>query len=93
MSNKLQQLNELRKMRSEALKIKKELEKEEVTVTEGVLRIKMNGAQEVIYAEENGKERKDIKDAVNKAMKESQKKAAQKMMQSGGGLSGLLGGK
>ena len=33
-----------------------------------------------------------IKDAINDAMKEVQKEAARKMMEEGGGLSGLLGG-
>ena len=34
---------------------------------------------------------RDVTEAVNKAMKEVQKKSAQKMMEMGGGLGGLLG--
>ena len=88
---KVQQLNELRKMRSQAMKMKKELEKEEVSIEDGDVRVKVNGAQEVVYIEINGEERDDVKKAINKAMQEVQKKAAQKMMEMGGGLSGLLG--
>lgn len=91
--NKIQQLNELRKMRSDAMKMKKELEKEELTVEEGSWRFKVNGAQEVLYSEKDGIEQPEVTKGINKAMKEAQKTAAQKMMQSGGGLSGLLGGK
>jgi len=73
------------------MKLQKELEKEEVTYKKDDISIKVNGAQQVVYMEIDGQERKDVVDAINKAMKDVQKKAAQKMMEMGGGLSGLLG--
>lgn len=88
---KLGQLNELRKMRSQALALQKELEKEVVKYEKGSVVVKVNGAQKVEYVEIDGQERKDVKDALNEAMKEVQKKAAKKMMDMGGGLGGLFG--
>ncbi len=87
----MKQMNDLRKMRGQAMKLQKELEKEEVTYKKDDISIKVNGAQQVVYMEIDGQERKDVVDAINKAMKDVQKKAAQKMMEMGGGLSGLLG--
>lgn len=91
LGNKLGQLNELRKMRSQAMELQKELKKEVVKHEKGGIVIKVNGAQEVEYVELDGQERRDIKDAVNEAMKEVQKKAAKKMMEMGGGFGGLFG--
>lgn len=87
----MKQMNELRKMRSEAMKLQKELEKEVIKFEKGDIVIKVNGAQQVEYVEIEGTERKDVKDAINEAMKEVQKKAAKKMMEMGGGLGGLFG--
>ncbi len=89
-SGKLGQLNELRKMRSQAMALQKELEKEVIKYEKGDIVIKVNGAQKVEYVSIDGKERKDLKDAINNAMKEVQKKAAKKMMESGG-MGGLFG--
>ncbi|KKS80770.1 MAG: hypothetical protein UV56_C0009G0004 [Candidatus Woesebacteria bacterium GW2011_GWC1_43_10b] len=90
--NKMQQLNELRKLRSQAKEMQKELEKITETVEEDNIKVKVRGDQKIEYIEIDGEERKDIADAINKAMKNVQKEAAKKMMQEGGGLSGLLGG-
>jgi DNA-binding protein YbaB len=90
--DKFKQLNELRKMRSQAMQLQKQLEEIEETFEDGGIKVKINGAQQVIYLEIDGEERKDIVELIKKAMKEIQKKAAKKMMESGGGLSGLLGG-
>jgi DNA-binding protein YbaB len=92
MFDKLQQGKNLLKMRSQAKKLQAELEEVEHTEEKGDTRIKVNGAQKIIYIEINGEERKDLVDLINKAMKGVQKKAAKKMMESGGGLGGLLGG-
>lgn len=89
--NKLKQLGELNKMRQQAKKLQKQLEQEEETYEKGGIRVKVNGAQTIVYLEIDGEERSDIKDAINKAMKDVQKKAARKMMEMGGGLSGLFG--
>lgn len=78
-------------MRSEAQKLQKELEKIVVSHKKGNVSIKMNGANKVEYVEIDGQERTDVKDAFNEVAKDVQKQAAQKMMEMGGGLSGLLG--
>ena len=91
MFDKFKQAGNLIKMRSEAQKLQKELKTIiEVQEKDGV-RVKVNGANEVEYVEIDGQERSDVKDAINEASKKVQKKAAQKMMEMGGGLSGLLG--
>ncbi|OGM14506.1 hypothetical protein A3A76_05905 [Candidatus Woesebacteria bacterium RIFCSPLOWO2_01_FULL_39_23] len=92
MFDKIKQGQQLLKMRSQAMQLKKELEKIEHTEERGGLKVKVNGAQEVIYAEVNGESREDLVKLINEAMKEVQKEAAKKMMEMGGGLSGLLGG-
>ena len=91
MFDKLKQLNELRKMRSSALEMQKELKKVISVHEKGNIKTKVNGAQEVEYVEVDGEERNDIKDAINEAMKKVQKESAKKMMEMGGGLTGLLG--
>lgn len=86
----VKQMNDLRKMRTQALKMQKELKKEEVSVSKGDVKVKVNGAQEIIYIEIEGEERKDVRDAINQAMTDVQKKAAQRMMENGG-LGNLFG--
>jgi DNA-binding protein YbaB len=92
MLDKARQLNELRKLRSEAKKMQDELGEITETVEKGVWRVKVRGDQKVVYIKEGEEEQKELVEALNEAMKKVQKKAAQHMMQSGGGLSGLLGG-
>lgn len=78
-------------MRKQAKALQKELEKiEEVEESRGV-KVKVSGDQKINYLEVDGEERSDIVDVINKAMKNVQKKAAKKMMDMGGGLSGLFG--
>jgi len=92
MFDKFKQLNELRKMRSQAVDLQKELDKIIETYENGGVKVKVTGSQKVDYIEIDGKERADIKDAINEAMKKVQKEAAKKMLEMGGGLSGLLKG-
>lgn len=91
MFNKLQQGRELLKMRSRAKELQKKLAEVTESVEKGSIKVKVSADQKVIYAEVDGEERTDIRDAINEAFKNVQKKAAQKMLQEGG-LSGLLGG-
>ncbi len=86
--DKFKQLNQ---MRQQAKKLQEELEKIEETAEKGGIRVKVTGDQKVTYLEVDGEERSDIVDVINKAMKDVQKKSAKKMMEMGGGLSGLLG--
>lgn len=79
-------------MRQQAMALQKELEKITETVEKGEIIVSVSGDQKVRYIKINGEERKDLTDALNDAMKKVQKEAAKKMMEMGGGLSGLLGG-
>jgi len=90
--DKLKQLGELNKLRKQAKDLQRELEQITETHEKGDLQIKVSGDQKIIYIKENGEDRNDMVEAINHAMKEVQKKAAKKMMEMGGGLSGLLGG-
>lgn len=79
-------------MRQQAMALQKELEKITETVEKGDITVSVSGDQKVRYIKINGEERKDLTDLLNEAMKKVQKEAAKKMMEMGGGLSGLLGG-
>ena len=94
MFDKLQQLKELKKMRDEAMAIQRSLDQEVVEVEKRGVKVKVTLAQRFISIEAEGKSDEDIKEAVNEAIKESQKQAARKMQQMGGleGLKGMLGG-
>ncbi len=80
MFDQVKQLNELRK---QGKKLQKEMERITVDITEGKVRIVMRGDQHIEEIEIDGESRKDIKEALNKAVKESQKKVSKK-------LSGML---
>lgn len=94
MFDKLQQLKELKKMRDEAMTIQKALDAETVEVEKSGVKIKITLAQRVVSIESGGKGDEDITEAVNEAIKESQKQAARKMQQMGGfdSLKGMMGG-
>ncbi len=92
MLNKLQQGRDLIKLRQKAKQLQKQLEEIEHTEESNNIKVKVNGAQQVVYIEVDGEEQNDIVEVINKAMKNVQKKSAKKMMEMGGGLGGLLGG-
>lgn len=92
MMDKFRQARELKRMRDEANKLQKELSKIEVTETKGDVEVVMTGDMKVTSVTIDGEENRDVKDAVNRAISEAQKKSAQKMQESGGGLASLLGG-
>ncbi len=89
---KLQQGKQLLKMRQQAKVLQKELELIEHVEESGGMKVKVNGAQNVVYIEINGEDRDDLVDLINKAMKNVQKKSAKKMLEMGGGLSSFFGG-
>jgi DNA-binding protein YbaB len=91
MFDKVKQLNELRKMRSQAMELQKELEKIKESSEKNGMKVVVTGDQKVAYIEIDGEQREDLVDLINDAMKKVQKEAAKKMMEMGGGLSGLLG--
>jgi DNA-binding protein YbaB len=88
----LDKVSQLNKMRRQAKTLQKQLEKIIETYEEGDVRVKVSGDQKLQYLAIGGEERDDVVKAINKAMKKVQKEAAKKMMETGGGLSGLLGG-
>ncbi len=94
MFDKLQQLKELKKMRDDAMAMQKALDAESVEVEKSGVEVKMTLAQRVVSVKTNGKDDDDIVEAVNEAIKESQKEAAKKMQQMGGfdSLKGMFGG-
>lgn len=94
MFDKLQQLKELKKMRDEAMRIQKALDDEVVEVEKNGVRIRVTLAQRFVSIESNGKSDSDLVEAVNEAVKESQKQAARKMQGMVGmeGLKGMFGG-
>jgi DNA-binding protein YbaB len=91
MNNPLAQLGQLKKMRDEAMKLKKELEAEQVTVEKNGVEILISGDQHIKELKTNGRSDNDIKDAVNEAIKKSQEVGARKFSQMSGGIQGLLG--
>jgi DNA-binding protein YbaB len=91
MFDKFKQAGNLIKMRSEAQKLQKELETITKTVEKNGWIVSVSGDQKIRYIKKDGEDQKDLQDAINEAMKEVQKDAAKKMMEMGGGLTGLLG--
>jgi len=80
MFEQMKQLNDLRK---QGQKLKSEMERISVEVSEGDVRIKIRGDQEIEEITVDGEKRDDLKKALNKAIKESQKEVSKK-------LSGML---
>jgi len=78
-------------MRSQAQKLQKELEKIVKTVEKNGNTVSISGDQKIRYIKRNGEDLEDLTNLINEAMKDIQKDAAKKMMEMGGGLSGLLG--
>lgn len=85
------QLNELRKMRSQALEMQKKLKLITYTLLKGKWMVKVTGDQKVEYIEMDGEAQPELVKAINEALDKVQKDSAKKMMEEGG-LSGLLKG-
>lgn len=92
MFDKFKQLGELNKMRQQASALQKELEKIIETIEKNGWSVSVTGDQKIRYIKKDGEDMKFLVDLINEAMKKVQKEAAKKMMEMGGGLSGLLGG-
>jgi len=87
--DKIKQFGEAKRLEG---KMKKELRPIVESLGKGGLKVKVNGLHEVVYIEIDGEDREDLVRLINKANKKVTLKAAKKMMEMGGGLSGLLGG-
>ena len=92
MFDKFKQLGQLNKMRQQASALQKELEKIIETMEKNGWSVSFTGDQKLRYIKKDGEDMKFLVDLINEAMKKVQKEAAKKMMEMGGGLSGLLGG-
>lgn len=92
MFDKFKQLGQLNDMRKKAQELQKELEKIIKTVEKNGWQVSVTGDQKVRYIKKDGEDLKELVDLINQAMKDVQKDSAKKMMEMGGGLSGLLGG-
>ena len=92
MFDKIQQGKQLLQMRQQAKHMQKILAEVTDTAEHGPVKVKVSADQRVQYVEINGERNEDVEKAINEAFKNVQKKAAQKMMEEGGGLSALLGG-
>lgn len=93
MFDKFKQLGELKKMRDQAMQMQRDLDQEMVDVSKNGVDIKITAAQKIVSLSSNGKDDKEVMEAVNEAIKESQKVAAKKMQKMVGfeGLKGLFG--
>ena len=74
------------------MELQKELEKIIETLEKNGWQVSVTGDQKIRYIKKDGEDLKDLVDLINEAMKKVQKESAKKMMEMGGGLSGLLGG-
>ncbi len=92
MFDKFKKLGELNKMRQQANALQKELEKIIETIEKNGWSVSVTGDQKLRYIKKDGEDMAFLVDLINEAMKKVQKEAAKKMMEMGGGLSGLLGG-
>jgi DNA-binding protein YbaB len=89
MMDNLKQLGDLKKMRDQALEIQKKLAQIKITVEHKGVTVVMTADQKVVSID-GEKDFDKITDAVNEALKESQKVAAEEMKGLMGGL-GLPG--
>ena len=93
MLDKLKQLGDLKKMRSQAMAIQKQMAAEKVEYESDGVRVIASGDQKILALETGEADDETIVKVINKALKKSQKVAARKLAASGdlGGLGGLLG--
>lgn len=88
MFNPFQQAGAVKKMWD----LQRAIQKEEITVEKNGVTVVMSGDQKIKALSSNDRSDNDIKEAVNEAISQSQKAAAAKLQEMGGGLQGLLGG-
>ena len=92
MFNKFQQLGQLNKLRQQAKTLQDELSQIKEYYQDSKYKFVITGDQCLEYAEIDGVPQPDLVKAINETLANVQKKAAKKMLEMGGGLSGLLGG-
>lgn len=92
MFDKFNQIKDLAKMQRQAKALQKELEQIIKTIEKHGWQVSVTGDQKIRYIKKDGQDMDELVDIINDAMKDVQKDAAKKMMEMGGGISGLLGG-
>lgn len=92
MFDKFKQLGDLNRMRQQANALQKELEKIIKTIEKKGWSVSVTGDQKIRYIKKGDEDFAELVEIINDLMKDVQKEAAKKMMEMGGGLSGLLGG-
>jgi nucleoid-associated protein EbfC len=92
MLDKFKQIGELKKMRDQAVKIQKQLASEQLTHEDKNVKVTISGDQKIKTLIIDGQDQERAVKVINKAIKKSQKVAAKKLQQMGGGLSGMLKG-
>jgi len=84
MFDKIKQLGQLKKLRDQAMILKKALAEEEVVIEEEGIKIVVSGDQKIKELTVNGGENRALTDILNKALKKSQEIAAKKLQAMGG---------
>ncbi|HUV46628.1 MAG TPA: YbaB/EbfC family nucleoid-associated protein [Candidatus Bathyarchaeia archaeon] len=92
MFDKFKQLAELNKMRAQAVKIQKELKKEQIELNEEGIKVVVSGDQKIQVLEIDGMVNNKAVEVINKAIKKSQEVAAKKLQEMSGGLTGMMKG-
>ena len=92
MFNPLKGIGDINELRKQAMALQKALKEIIVTEEKGRAFVEMSADMKIRSVKISGEEMTDLRDALNDAIEKSQKKAAGKMQELGGGLGGLLGG-
>lgn len=92
MFDKFNQLKKLGELKKQGEALQKELEKIIKTVEKNGWQVSVTGDQKIRYIKKDGEDMRELTDLINNLLKDIQKESAKKMMEMGGGLSGLLGG-
>lgn len=79
MNNPLSSLGDINKMRQQAMKMQQALQGQKIIVEKGDVRIVISGDQRILEFTVQGFSSQDAVDALNDAIKQSQKMAAEKL--------------
>jgi len=92
MFNPLKGMGELNELRKQAMQLQNALKQIVIFEEKGRASVEMTADMKIKSVKVSGEEMNDLRDCLNDAIEKSQKKAASKMQEMGGGLGGLLGG-
>jgi hypothetical protein len=92
MVNPLKALGDMNDLRKKAQKMQQDLAAEEIKLEEGDIVVVITGDQKIKEFSVQGISSQEAIDVLNKAIKQSQELAANKLQEMTGGLGGMLGG-